>query len=127
MDSTTAKKVKILGKEYPVRFGFKFQKIYMDHIGTNKIADYQKSLQSLEKMDTTESWQALGYFVLAAIQAASKKPVDIDPDDIVDDLIINGDAVAAGLMEAFAASQPVASNPDAVGKSKAGLQVKAQP
>ena len=110
--STTANTINLLGKEYPVRFGIKFQRIFMDRQGITKIADYQKRLALLGKMDGMDGFEVLSDFIFCAVQAASDKAIKIDMDDVLDDIMLNNAPVLQDLMVIFEKSQP-----KAVGKS----------
>lgn len=114
--STTANKITLLGKEYPVRFGFKFQRLFMEYHRISKLTDYEKKINELTKMDNLESFRVLGSFVKIAIQSATKTNVILDEDDIID-AIIEDNSIMEDLMVIFQAAQPK-TNPKAVGKSK---------
>ena len=115
--STTANTIKLNGKDYPFRFGMKFQFEFMDQFNIEKISDYQKKIGLLEKMDSKESFKVLGVFIIAAIQAASKKPVDLDVADVLD-CVIKDQSIVETMVSAFVQSQPKVEHPNAVGKQK---------
>lgn len=128
--STKATKIKVLGKGYPYRLGMKFKAVFMEKLGIVKLADYDKKIALLisdnPKMDTLESVNVLGYFVIAAIEAAATKPLKLDLYDVIDDIQLNGFDNIKPLFEAYTAEQmrileqiKRSQNPDsALGKSK---------
>jgi hypothetical protein len=114
---TKANKIGVLGKSYPFKFGMKFQRNFMNSFKIQKISDYQKKIVLLEKLETLEALDVLATFVISAINAGSAKPVIIDKDDLLDDLINNGKAseILGIMATAFKEANP---NPNALGKSK---------
>lgn len=114
------KKIKVLGKAYPFKFGMKFQRHFMNSFKIQKISDYQKKIGLLENLETLDALDVLAIFVISAINAASKEPVELDKDDVLDDLINSGKAaeVLGVMAEVFKESQPKANPENAMGKSK---------
>lgn len=112
--NTKSQTITLLGKQYPFRFGFKFQKIFMDLLEIQKITEYQRKLGLLEKMESIEAFDALGAFVIAGVQAASKKKLVFDSDEVVEDLMSTGGAVLEIMAAEFVKSQPKGD----LGKSK---------
>ena len=100
---TKANKIKVLGKTYPFKFGMKFQRHFMNSFKIQKISDYQKKVGLLENLETLDALDALAVFVISAINAASSKPIELDKDDVLDDLINSGSAaeVLGVMAEAF--------------------------
>lgn len=104
---STTSKVTLLGKNYPIRFGMKFQRYYMQYLKIVKIADYQKSLMGLGKLDTIANLDALAYFIIAAVSAGVKEPIEFDKDDVLDYITTpEGQTLLADLLNAFQESQP---------------------
>jgi len=115
--STTAKSIILFNKEYPFRFGIKFQREFMNHYKLKLIADFQKKIAVIDA-GTLESQEVIGVFILSAIRAASKKSINIDPDDIVDHLNINGESILQPMFDVFKGAQPnTEEDTQAVGKS----------
>lgn len=116
--STTSNTINLMGKEYPYRFGIKFQRVFMNRYKLKKVDAFQKKIGSIGA-GTLESLEVIGAIVLCAIQAASKKPVNIDPDDIID--FINtpeGQQEFLKMQEALTGAQPDEDETQDVGKSK---------
>ena len=112
----TTAKIKLSGKEYPFRFGMKFQRNFMQYFNIDKISDYQKKIGLLEKLETQSALDVLGVFIISAVNAASKTPVDLDVDDVLDE-VINDSSIVEIMVAAFVESQPK-NTQNAVGKGK---------
>jgi hypothetical protein len=115
--STTANSITLFGKEQPFRFGVKFKREFMNYYKLKKLSDFQKKIAIIDA-ETLESEEVISVFILSALRAASKKPVNIDPDDILDHLAKVGIEVLTPMFDAFKADIPEPEeNPNAVGKS----------
>lgn len=117
---TTAQKIRLLGNDYPIRFGMRFQRLFMDYFDLELISDYQKHIEMLTVMNSKTSYKVLAVFILSAINAASKKPVDLDLDDILD-AVIEDPSIIENMNKVFESSQskiPKSEARNAVGKQK---------
>lgn len=122
MNTTTADYIVLNGQKYPIRFGFKFQRFFMNWFKIEKISDYQKKILLITDLKTQTAFDVFAVLVLSAINAGSKEPIEMDLDDILDETM-NDTKVMEKMMEVFERSQPKEDtpkdeNPDAVGKPK---------
>ena len=78
----TTATIELNGVKYPFRFGMRFQRNFMNHFDIDLISDYQKKIGLLEKMNSQKAFDVLGVFIISAINAAAKEPVELDVDDV---------------------------------------------
>jgi len=112
----TTATIELNGKKYPFRFGMRFQRNFMNHFDIDLISDYQKKIGLLEKMNSQKAFDVLGVFIISAINAGSKEPVELDVDDVLD-CVIDDNSIIETMVSAFVQSQPKATQ-KAVGKPK---------
>ena len=105
--------IELFGKKHPIKFGMKFQDLFMQRLNIEKITDYQKQLGLLEKMETRQSFKVLSAFIISAVQAGTKKDIDFDDYDVLDYIQENPDVVES-MTQAFINAQPKGD----LGKSK---------
>jgi predicted glycosyltransferase involved in capsule biosynthesis len=112
----TTATIELNGVKYPFRFGMRFQRNFMNHFDIDLISDYQKKIGLLEKMNTQKAFDALGVFIISAVNAAAKEPVELDVDDVLD-AVLNDNTIIETMVAAFVQSQPKQTQ-KAVGKPK---------
>ena len=118
-------KITVLGKKYPFKFGFKFQRLFMEEFDIEKITDYQKKLSLLESLDTNEAFKVLGVFIISAINAAANERVDLDLDDVITDVVYDNPEQGLKIFEimqrAFTQASPKNEKPRAVAGKKSNV------
>jgi hypothetical protein len=102
---TKSHTITLLGKDYPIKFGMKFQDLFMQRLGIEKIADYQKQLGLLEKMETRQSFKVLAAFIICAVQSGAKKEIDFDDYEVLD-FLNDHPEVVTNLTNSFVEAQP---------------------